>query len=85
MLSLTHTLVLLVDCSGDCYLCVTGLPKAQPDHATIMCKFASDCIRKMDTLMRDLTDTLGEDTASLGMRVGIHSGPVTAGKSAFLF
>ena len=33
----------------------------------------------MDTLMRNLTDKLGEDTANLGMRVGIHSGPVTAG------
>ena len=51
----------------------------QPDHAIIMCKFAADCLRRMDALTRDLSDTLGEDTAKLGMRVGIHSGPVTAG------
>ena len=44
-----------------------------------MCKFASDCVRKMDTITRELTHTLGEDTAELGVRVGINSGPVTAG------
>ena len=33
----------------------------------------------MDELVFDLKDTLGLDTAKLAMRVGLHSGPVTAG------
>ena len=56
----------------------TGLPKPQPDHAIIMVKFATDCMSKMNSIVcsSSLIDTLGNDTADLTMRVGLHSGPV---------
>ena len=58
---------------------VTGVPDPQDDHAVIMCKFARDCTLKMNGLVRDLVPHLGEETATLGFRVGIHSGPITGG------
>jgi class 3 adenylate cyclase len=64
---------------GDCYLAVTGLPEAQEDHATIMCRFANDMVLKMSEIRNDLVDRLGPETAELQLRVGLHSGPVTAG------
>ena len=60
-------------------MAVTGVPHAQEDHASIMVKFARDAMRRMDKLTRQLSSTLGEDTAALKMRVGLHSGSVTAG------
>lgn len=44
-----------------------------------MARFAHDCLVKMQSLTRKLEVRLGPDTAELGMRVGLHSGPVTAG------
>ena len=44
-----------------------------------MCKFARDCIAEMNSVTVSLSETMGGDTADLGMRVGLHSGPVTAG------
>ena len=60
-------------------MAATGLPNPQPDHAIRMTKFAKDCIEKMDTLLHRLEESLGEDTLELGMRIGLHSGSVTAG------
>ena len=72
--------VFKIETIGDCYVAATGLPQAQPHHATIMVKYASDMIRKLrDLIATDLADRLGEDTRDLALRVGIHSGPVTAG------
>lgn len=72
--------VFKVETIGDCYVAATGLPRPQRHHAIIMAKFANDCLGKLGELMReDLVDRLGEDTASLGIRIGLHSGPVTAG------
>ncbi len=34
---------------------------------------------KMKELMSDLESSLGPDTADLTIRIGMHSGPVTAG------
>ena len=65
--------------TGDCYLAVCGCPQAQKSHALIMAKFAGDCLLKMDGATRDLAETLGEDTRDLQLRVGLHSGPITAG------
>jgi len=42
-------------------------------------RFATDCMNKMKELVSQLEKTLGPDTADLAMRVGLHSGPVTAG------
>ncbi|CAB9519207.1 Receptor-type guanylate cyclase gcy [Seminavis robusta] len=71
--------VFKVETIGDCYVAVTGLPKPQEDHVVLMVKFARSCMAKFQLLTLDLSETLGEDTKSLEMRVGLHSGPVTAG------
>ena len=44
-----------------------------------MVKFCRDILAKMPSLLKKLATTLGPDTSNLAMRVGIHSGPVTAG------
>ena len=44
-----------------------------------MVKFADDCMSRMNHILSSLAASLGEDTADLEMRVGLHSGPVTAG------
>ena len=64
---------------GDCYVAATGLPEPQNDHVVAMARFAKDCMVKMQLLVRKLEVSLGPDTADLAMRMGIHSGPVTAG------
>ncbi|CAB9498466.1 Receptor-type guanylate cyclase gcy [Seminavis robusta] len=71
--------VFKVETIGDCYMAVTGLPDKQPDHATIMSRFAFDCLVSMKEITKRLESTLGPDTTDLGMRIGLHSGPVTAG------
>jgi class 3 adenylate cyclase len=71
--------VFKVETIGDCYVAVTGLPDPQADHAVLMARFADDCMKRMRQLTIDLARTLGEDTATLAMRVGLHSGPVTGG------
>lgn len=59
---------------------MTGVPDPQTQHAVIMCKFASDAMQKMQGLIRGkLVQELGEDTADLAFRVGIHSGSITGG------
>ena len=58
---------------------VTGLPDPQPDHAVRMTKFARECTSKMTELTKKLEVSLGPDTGDLCMRLGLHSGPVTAG------
>ena len=72
-LSLLRLLLTLLD------VAVSGLPLPRKDHAAVMCKFANDCSKKMKVLVRKLETTLGPETADLGLRVGLHSGPVTAG------
>ena len=64
---------------GDCYLAVAGLPDPRKDHAMIMARFSRDCLDKFHQVTRMLEVTLGPDTADLGLRVGLNSGPVTAG------
>ena len=71
--------VFKVETIGDCYVAVTGLPDPQANHAVIMARFASECMIKMGEVTQRLETTLGPDTAELCMRVGLHSGPVTAG------
>ena len=64
---------------GDCYVAVSGLPEPRKDHAVAMCRFAWECLLEMDQLMEKLyADLGGSDTLDLKMRIGIHSGPVTA-------
>lgn len=71
--------VFKVETVGDCYVAAAGLPDPCPDHALIMARFAKDCMKKMRELSKQLEATLGPDTGDLSMRIGLHSGPVTAG------
>ncbi|CAB9517165.1 Receptor-type guanylate cyclase gcy [Seminavis robusta] len=72
--------VFKVETIGDCYVAVAGVPKPREDHAVVMCRFANDCLHKMQKLTKVLAEgSLGSDTSSLSFRVGLHSGPVTAG------
>lgn len=71
--------VFKVEVVGDCYVAVCGLPDPQANHAVIMAKFAHECLETMLVLVKELEVELGPDTADLGLRVGLHSGPVIAG------
>ena len=64
---------------------VTGVPKAQANHAVILVKFAHECQSLLKNVTLQLADTLGEGTLDLAARIGIHSGPVTAGKRDALY
>lgn len=60
-------------------MAVAGLPEPDENHAITMARFAYQCIIKMKTITEDLESVLGPGTSDLGIRVGFHSGPVTAG------
>ena len=44
-----------------------------------MCRFARECLVVMHERLISLESKLGPETAQLGLRIGLHSGPVTAG------
>lgn len=71
--------VFKVETVGDCYVAVAGLPEPCVNHAQVMARFAFDCRYKMNELVKELEVTLGPDTTELAIRIGLHSGPVTAG------
>ena len=71
--------VFKVETIGDCYVAVCGLPKPDEYHAVAMCKFAHYCRSQMERLTKELEPELGEGTTDLKLRVGLHSGPTTAG------
>jgi class 3 adenylate cyclase len=71
--------VFKVETVGDCYVAVSGLPDPRKDHAVVMARFAKDCMHRMHFLTKRLEVSLGPDTAELSLRIGLHSGPVTAG------
>ncbi len=74
-LSPSHLCVML----GDCYVAVSGLPDPRKDHAVTMARFARDCITEHMALSKQLEGTLGPETGDLRFRIGLHSGPITAG------
>jgi hypothetical protein len=49
------------------------------DHAVAMAKFANEIVHKLAEGLQNLADQLGPETLALAMRIGLHSGPVTAG------
>jgi class 3 adenylate cyclase len=71
--------VFKVETVGDCYVAVTGLPHRQPNHAVRMVRFAAECMVQMNQVLHKMVPVLGPETATLSMRAGLHSGPVTAG------
>jgi Adenylate and Guanylate cyclase catalytic domain len=58
---------------------VCGLPEPNPKHAVVMARFATACRETFNLLMAELATQLGPDTRDLMLRIGLHSGPVTAG------
>ena len=57
-----------------------GCPEPNEKHAVVMSRFAGECLVEMERVIQDqLVDILGTETASLKLRVGLHSGSVTAG------
>ena len=58
---------------------MTGLPEPRKDHAVVMVKFARDCRTQFNVLCSILESSLGPETGDLLLRIGVHSGPVTAG------
>ena len=59
--------------TGDCYLAVSGLPEARPDHA----EAAADLALALQGEMAERTAP--HNGGPLRMRIGLHSGPVVAG------
>ncbi|CAB9502872.1 Receptor-type guanylate cyclase gcy [Seminavis robusta] len=68
-----------VETVGDCYVAVTGVPSPNPQHSVAMACFALDCMASLRQILTSLGDTLGKETCSLNMRIGLHSGKVTGG------
>ena len=68
-----------VETVGECYVAACGVPNPRPDHAVQMARFAVRCVQTMHQVTKDLELSLGPDTTDLKVRIGIHSGPVTAG------
>ena len=68
-----------VETVGDCYVAVAGVPHFRKDHAVVMARFARDVLHITQKVTEQLQLELGPDTADLGIRVGLHSGPVTGG------
>ncbi|CAB9512833.1 Receptor-type guanylate cyclase gcy [Seminavis robusta] len=71
--------VFKVETVGDCYVAATGIPTPRRDHALVMARFAREIMARMHLLCKKLEESLGPDTGDLNLRIGIHSGPVTAG------
>eukprot|EP00980_Cylindrotheca_fusiformis_P001906 scaffold437_cov111-Cylindrotheca_fusiformis.AAC.4 len=68
-----------VETVGDCYVAAAGLPEPMENHAVVACKFARKALDKMKEIANEMERSLGPHTAALDLRVGIHSGQVTAG------
>ena len=68
-----------VETIGDCYMAVCGVPDWRHDHAIAMAKFALVMQTKMKLVQKRLQRQLSSDVNQLRLRVGLNSGPVTAG------
>ncbi|CAJ1959221.1 unnamed protein product [Cylindrotheca closterium] len=71
--------VFKVETVGDCYVAVGGLPEPDKDHMVAVARFARGCMKKMKEVTAKLEMRLGPDTSDLNLRIGMHSGQVTAG------
>jgi class 3 adenylate cyclase len=58
---------------------VSGLPSPNKDHAIVMARFAYECLQETSRLTKELEVTLGPGTSDLALRIGLHSGSLTAG------
>jgi hypothetical protein len=53
------------------------------NHAVVMARFAFECLNQTSVLTTQLVPTLGIETADLRLRIGLNSGPTTAGGKSF--
>ena len=60
---------------GDCYMCVSGIPGQERDHALQMCAFALDMLKFVEGINIQ-HEVLEKPIWKL--RIGIHSGPLIA-------
>lgn len=60
-------------------MAVTGLPEPRKRHAVAMARFAAECRDRMNVLVKDMEGALGPGTGELCLRLGLHSGSITAG------
>eukprot|EP00934_Nitzschia_sp_Nitz4_P005403 Nitzschia sp. Nitz4//scaffold296_size27349//382//4345//NITZ4_008196-RA/size27349-snap-gene-0.39-mRNA-1//1//CDS//3329546261//5393//frame0 len=71
--------VFKVETVGDCYVAASGIPEPNKHHASTIIRFARDCVAAFSKMVTTLEITLGPGTGNLGIRAGVHSGPITAG------
>lgn len=57
---------------GDCYYCVSGVPKYEPDHAL-------NCIQMGFEMINVIKSVREDRDVNVDMRIGIHSGMVLSG------
>ena len=60
------------------YIAASGVPHTNAHHALVMADFAFDILDAFAKLQRRKLER-GWDVTDIGLRVGLHSGPVTAG------
>eukprot|EP00934_Nitzschia_sp_Nitz4_P004111 Nitzschia sp. Nitz4//scaffold458_size6098//2//3483//NITZ4_009188-RA/size6098-augustus-gene-0.1-mRNA-1//-1//CDS//3329552307//4101//frame0 len=65
--------------SANFFVMASGVPDYRHDHAMVMARFATDCMKRMSYLTRKLETRFGPDTADLGLRIGMDSGAITGG------
>jgi len=66
---------------GDCYMVASGIPHARDDHLQILMSAALE-------MLNEVAGVRTPDGGTLAVRIGMHSGPVTAGvigESKFIF
>jgi len=61
---------------GDAYMCAAGIPEANSTHPVDICLAAVEFQRAIQEIK---AENRGKDAPDWELRVGIHSGPVTAG------
>lgn len=60
-------------------MAVCGVPAKRKNHHVIASRFAVDILQACGPILAKLEVSLGPDTAELGIRIGLSSGPITAG------
>lgn len=74
-----HT-VYKVNTIGDCYVVVAGIPAHDPYHAESAIEYARHMLRTLKVLRVEMMEESGNELlGNVAMRVGVHSGPMTAG------
>lgn len=71
--------VFKVETIGDCYVAAAGVPEPRENHAVIMARFATDIMHRVRIVAHELEKSLGPETGDIDLRIGLHSGAVTAG------